>query len=188
MLFFCLCAHVQPARVHQQKHACPAAPRDLNLFPVAATTKPCAATAAAAAAPAAAGGATATYHSVCTIEKVKTALERFERGRQHQSPHPHPHQQQQHSGAGASPSSSSVTTSSVKRRGGGVEQGDDCDSPSGGGGMVAAACPRCFLYVLISRSDPRCPRCESHVPAPPAPAPAASKKPRIDLNVGYLGT
>jgi hypothetical protein len=188
---FFLCAHVQPARVHQQKHACPAAPRDLNLFPVAATTKPCAATAAAAAAPAVAGGATATYHSVCTIEKVKTALERFERGRQHQSPHPH--QQQQHSGAGASPSSSSVTTSSVKRRGGGggggggVEQGDGCDSPSGGG-MVAAACPRCFLYVLISRSDPRCPRCESHVPAPPAPAPAASKKPRIDLNVGYLGT
>jgi hypothetical protein len=113
--------------------------------------------------------ATTTYHSVCTIEKVKTALARFERG-------------------GASPSSSSVTTSSVKRRGGAdgaVEQGDGCDSPSGGGGMVAAACPRCFLYVLISRSDPRCPRCEAHAPAPPQ---AVSKKPRIDLNVGYLGT
>ncbi|XP_066327489.1 uncharacterized protein [Miscanthus floridulus] len=195
-----------PAWVSQQKHACPATPRDLNLFPVAAAAKPCAVTtapapvpvpapstaAAAASASASAGGATTTYHSVCTIEKVKTALERFERGKQQQSPHPH---QQQHSGAGASPSSSSVTTSSVKRRGGdsgggGVEQGDGCDSPSGGGGggMVAAACPRCFLYVLISRSDPRCPRCESHVPSPPAPAPAVSKKPRIDLNVGYLGT
>uniref|UniRef100_A0A0E0KH27 GIR1-like zinc ribbon domain-containing protein n=1 Tax=Oryza punctata TaxID=4537 RepID=A0A0E0KH27_ORYPU len=71
---------------------------------------------------------------------------------------------------------------------GAVEQGDGCDSPSagGGGGMVAAACPRCFLYVLISRSDPRCPRCESHVPPPPSPAP--KKKPRIDLNVGFLGT
>lgn len=200
-----LCGHVQPGWVSQQKHACPATPRDLNLFPVAAaaaSTKPCAVTTAPAPAPApsaaasaSAGGATTTYHSVCTIEKVKTALERFERGKQQQSPHPH---QQQHSGAGASPSSSSVTTSSVKRRGGGgdssgggVEQGDGCDSPSGGaggGGMVAAACPRCFLYVLISRSDPRCPRCESHVPAPPAPAPAVSKKPRIDLNVGYLGT
>ncbi|CAD6206089.1 unnamed protein product [Miscanthus lutarioriparius] len=195
--------------VSQQKHACPATPRDLNLFPVAAAaTKPCAVTTAPAAAPspnaagapsASAGGATTTYHSVCTIEKVKTALERFERGKQQQSPHPHHgHHQQQHSGAGASPSSSSVTTSSVKRRGGdssgggGVEQGDGCDSPSGGvgGGMVAAACPRCFLYVLISRSDPRCPRCESHVPAPPppSPAPVVSKKPRIDLNVGYLGT
>ncbi|KAG2547003.1 uncharacterized protein LOC120650165 [Panicum virgatum] len=181
-----------PGEVSLQKHACPAAPRDLNLlFPVAsaataAATKPCAVPAAPAPAPAASSsactGATATYHSVCTIEKVKTALERFERGKQGQHP--------QHSGAGASPSSSSVTTSSVKRRGGGVEQGDGCDSPSGGGGggggMVAAACPRCFLYVLISRSDPRCPRCESHVPAPPAPA--ASKKPRIDLNVGFLGT
>ncbi|CAD6246507.1 unnamed protein product [Miscanthus lutarioriparius] len=124
-----------------------------------------------------------TYHSVCTIVKVKTALERFERGKQQQ---PHPHQQQQHSGAGASPSSSFVTTSSVKRHGVGVEQGDGCDSPSGGGGgMVAVACSRCFLYVLISWTDLRC---ESHVLALPAPAPAVSKKPRIDLNVGYLGT
>lgn len=184
-----------PGWVSQQKHACPATPRDLNLFPVAAAaTKPCAVTTvpapSAAAAASSAGGATTTYHSVCTIEKVKTALERFERGKQQQSPHPHHQQQHSGAGAGASPSSSSVTTSSVKRRGGdssggGVEQGDGCDSPSGGG-MVAAACPRCFLYVLISRSDPRCPRCESHVPAPPAPG--VSKKPRIDLNVGYLGT
>ncbi|CAN6323102.1 unnamed protein product [Urochloa humidicola] len=182
-----------PGKLSLPKHACPAAPRDLNLFPVAAAaSKPCPVTTApspAPASPSACGGAaaaTATYHSVCTIEKVKTALERFERGK-----HGHGNHQQQHSGAGASPSSSSVTTSSVKRRGG-VEQGDACDSPSGGGGggMVAAACPRCFLYVLIPRSDPRCPRCESHVAAPPAPAPApaASKKPRIDLNVGFLGT
>ncbi|KAF8684387.1 hypothetical protein HU200_044279 [Digitaria exilis] len=175
-----------PGKMSLPKHACPATPRDLNLFPVAsgAATKPCAVTTAPA--PTSSSGATTTYHSVCTIEKVKTALERFERGKQSN------HNQQQHSGAGASPSSSSVTTSSVKRRGGdsssAVEQGDGCDSPSGGGGgMVAAACPRCFLYVLISRSDPRCPRCESHVPAPPV-ATTVSKKPRIDLNVGFLGT
>uniref|UniRef100_A0A0A9EJL6 GIR1-like zinc ribbon domain-containing protein n=1 Tax=Arundo donax TaxID=35708 RepID=A0A0A9EJL6_ARUDO len=182
-----------PGKLSVQKHACPSSPRDLNLFPVAAAgataTKPCPATAAAPVGSTAASAvATTTYNSVCTIEKVKTALERFERGKQHH------HHQQQHSGAGAgaSPSSSSVTTSSVKRRGGGdgaVEQGDGCDSPSGGGGgMVAAACPRCFLYVLISRSDPRCPRCESHVPAAAAPPSAVSKKPRIDLNVGFLGT
>uniref|UniRef100_J3LRC3 GIR1-like zinc ribbon domain-containing protein n=1 Tax=Oryza brachyantha TaxID=4533 RepID=J3LRC3_ORYBR len=156
-------------KVSLQKQVCPATPRDLNLFPVpgaaASAAKPCTSTAAAA--PSA--GGTTTYHSVCTIEKVKTALERFERGK-----HGHHQHQQQHS-AGASPSSSSVTTSSVKRRG-----------AAGGSGMVAAACPRCFLYVLISRSDPRCPRCESHVPPPPSPAP--KKKPRIDLNVGFLGT
>lgn len=161
--------------LHKHLSAAPSA-RDLNLFPVSGAALP----AAAATTDPAAGAATATttYHSVCTIEKVKTALERFERGKQGQHPG------QQLSGAG-SPSSSSVTTSSVKR--GAVEQGDGCDSPSAsGGGMVAAACPRCFLYVLISRSDPRCPRCESHVPPPPAPAP--KKKPRIDLNVGFLGT
>jgi hypothetical protein len=152
----------QPGKVSPPKHA-HSWPRDLNLFPVAA---PCHPAPAAPPSP----SATTTYHSACTIEKVKTALERFERGGQQ---------------GGASPSSSSVTTSSVKRRGGAVEQGDGCDSPSGGGGMVAAACPRCFLYVLTSRSDPRCPRCDAHVPAPPQ---AVSKKPRIDLNVGYLGT
>ncbi|XP_047088220.1 uncharacterized protein LOC124700074 [Lolium rigidum] len=165
-------------RTQQLKHLSPPSTRDLNLFPVSGaapgTTEPAASAVAAA---------TTTYHSVCTIEKVKTALERFERGKQGH------HQQLSGPGAGAaSPSSSSVTTSSIKR--GAVEQGDGCDSPSaaaGGGGMVAAACPRCFLYVLISRSDPRCPRCESHVPPPPS-APMHKKKPRIDLNVGFLGT
>ncbi|KAM0857882.1 hypothetical protein ACQ4PT_048195 [Festuca glaucescens] len=163
-----------PGKSPLHKHLSPPSTRDLNLFPVSsAATTPASATEPAASAHAA---ATTTYHSVCTIEKVKTALERFERGKQGQ------HQQQ----LSGSPSSSSVTTSSVKR--GAVEQGDGCDSPSaaGGGGMVAAACPRCFLYVLISRSDPRCPRCDSHVPPPPPPT--HNKKPRIDLNVGFLGT
>jgi hypothetical protein len=166
---------VQAGKPPLQKHLSPPSTRDLNLFPVSGAGAPATATTEPASAAAA---ATTTYHSVCTIEKVKTALERFERGKQGQ----HHHQQ-----VSGSPSSSSVTTSSVKR--GAVEQGDGCDSPSaagGGGGMVAAACPRCFLYVLISRSDPRCPRCESHVPPPPAPTP--KKKPRIDLNVGFLGT
>ncbi|KAI4998740.1 hypothetical protein ZWY2020_054082 [Hordeum vulgare] len=177
-------AAAMPGKPPLQKHLSPppSARGDLNLFPVSG-----AAIAPALAAESAAAATTTTYHSVCTIEKVKTALERFERGKQGQQHHHHHHQQHSGAGAGASPSSSSVTTSSVKRRGD-VEQGDGCDSPSASatGGMVAAACPRCFLYVLIARSDPRCPRCESHVPPPPAPAP--KKKPRIDLNVGFLGT
>ncbi|XP_037428672.1 uncharacterized protein LOC119294571 [Triticum dicoccoides] len=174
-------AALQPGKPPLQKHRSPppSARGDLNLFPASGAAMAPLPTMA----PAADCAATTTYHSVCTIEKVKTALERFERGKQGQGHH----QQQQQSGAGASPSSSSVTTSSVKRRGDvAVEQGDGCDSPSASGGMVAAACPRCFLYVLIARSDPRCPRCESHVPPPPAPAP--KKKPRIDLNVCFLGT
>ncbi|VAI00815.1 unnamed protein product [Triticum turgidum subsp. durum] len=177
-------ASLKPGKPPLQKHRSPppSARGDLNLFPASGAAMAPLPTMA----PAADCAATTTYHSVCTIEKVKTALERFERGKQGQGHH---HQQQQSgagAGAGASPSSSSVTTS-VKRRGDvAVEQGDGCDSPSASGGMVAAACPRCFLYVLIARSDPRCPRCESHVPPPPAPAP--KKKPRIDLNVGFLGT
>ena len=173
---------MQPGKSPLQRHLSPpSSARDLNLFPAAVSGAggiPAAASTTTDPAASATATATTTYHSVCTIEKVKTALERFERGKQYQLQQPC---------SGASPSSSSVTTSSVKR--GAVEQGDGCDSPSasggGGGGMVAAACPRCFLYVLISRSDPRCPRCESHVPPPPAPAP--KKKPRIDLNVGFLG-
>lgn len=42
----------------------------------------------------------------------------------------------------------------------------------------ATACPGCFMYVLVSKSDPRCPRCSSNVPYPDH-----AKKPRIDLNM-----
>ncbi|KAG0451582.1 hypothetical protein HPP92_026353 [Vanilla planifolia] len=45
------------------------------------------------------------------------------------------------------------------------------------GGMAAAGCPCCLLYVLVSTTDPRCPRCGSQVPIP-----AMRKKTRIDLN------
>lgn len=29
--------------------------------------------------------------------------------------------------------------------------------------MVLAACPRCFIYVMLSEADPRCPKCRSPV-------------------------
>lgn len=41
-----------------------------------------------------------------------------------------------------------------------------------------AGCPSCLLYVLISRNNPRCPRCNIIVPSP-----NSLKKPRIDLNI-----
>uniref|UniRef100_A0A1D1Y2V1 GIR1-like zinc ribbon domain-containing protein n=1 Tax=Anthurium amnicola TaxID=1678845 RepID=A0A1D1Y2V1_9ARAE len=144
----------------------------------------------------------AGYQSVCTLEKVKSALERAQRESQRKQqqqpplpPLPPP---------SASPASSSTTTSSAKRRreagkdeeaegesrsssssSSVVVQGDDLVASEGGGGgggsaMAAAACPSCLLYVLISRRDPRCPRCSATVPLPPAP----SKKPRVDPNAG----
>jgi hypothetical protein len=39
-------------------------------------------------------------------------------------------------------------------------------APPGGGGaatMVLAGCPRCMMYVMLSREDPRCPRCHNAV-------------------------
>ncbi|XP_020091447.1 uncharacterized protein LOC109712340 [Ananas comosus] len=132
--------------------------------------------------------------SVCTIEKVKSALERVEResqGKHHErscdrsaSPSPSP-----------SPSStSSITYSPIKRLGAAAaaaeaeaaERVDGCDwSGGGGGGLIAAACSNCLLYVLISKENPRCPRCDSHVPVP-VPTPVlkttTKKKARIDLN------
>ncbi|KAM0951634.1 hypothetical protein DsansV1_C03g0027661 [Dioscorea sansibarensis] len=113
------------------------------------------------------GGAPAEYQSVCTLEKVRVALERAEResrGRRRVldgSPSP----------------SSSTTSSSVKRRLGEEEEGMDGSDSSDGSAMMAAGCPGCLLYVLISRRNPRCPRCASHVPVPVLP-----KRIKIDLN------
>ncbi|XP_039140317.1 uncharacterized protein LOC120277522 [Dioscorea cayenensis subsp. rotundata] len=113
------------------------------------------------------GGAPAEYQSVCTLEKVRVALERAEResrGRRR--------------GLDGSPSpSSSTTSSSVKRRLGEEEDGMDGSDSSDGSAMLAAGCPGCLLYVLISRQNPRCPRCASHVPVPVVP-----KRIKIDLN------
>ncbi|KAJ4788009.1 filamentous hemagglutinin transporter [Rhynchospora pubera] len=117
------------------------------------------------------------YQSVCTIEKVKSALARMGRDSQSKS-----HAQ---SDGSPSPSSSSITSNSPIKRS--VDQVDGCDSsatPVGGASMMAAACPKCLLYVLISKDNPRCPQCNSHVP----PAVLSNnnnnsnKKPRINLN------
>ncbi|XP_020587541.1 uncharacterized protein LOC110029543 [Phalaenopsis equestris] len=114
-----------------------------------------------------AGGAiSGEYQSVCTLEKVKSALERAHR--------------RQVEGESACPSgspSSSTTSLSAKRLG--LAEEDDGGSDFTGG-MMAAACPSCLLYVLISKANPRCPRCDSHVPVPFLP-----KKPRFDLNSSY---
>ncbi|XP_010941601.1 uncharacterized protein [Elaeis guineensis] len=111
----------------------------------------------------------AAYQSVCTLEKVKSALERESRIR---IPHHRPR-------SDASPSPSSSTTSSSIKRRAAADQDEEgvTDGSDSSGGMIAAACPGCLLYVLIAKVDPRCPRCDSHVPIP-----TLKKKLRIDLN------
>ncbi|XP_031270254.1 uncharacterized protein LOC116128638 isoform X1 [Pistacia vera] len=82
------------------------------------------------------------YQSVCTLDKVKSALQRaekqnLEKKRPYSSPSPSP-----------GPLNSS--------------------SSSSGPGMFAAGCPGCLLYVITLKTNPRCPRCNATVPSPVA--------------------
>ncbi|KAI3769024.1 hypothetical protein L6452_00120 [Arctium lappa] len=107
------------------------------------------------------------YRSVCTLDKVKFALERAERETI----------KKRSISISTSKSCSSPTSnssSSVKET---IVNDDDHDD-HGSSQAYAAGCPSCLLYVLISRSNPRCPRCNMTVPSP-----TTMKKPRIDLNI-----
>ncbi|KAK4355077.1 hypothetical protein RND71_024048 [Anisodus tanguticus] len=100
-----------------------------------------------------------SYHSVCTLEKVKSALERAEKETMHKR------------SISVSMSSSPRSNSSSSIKDTEIDQENLCTS-------IAAGCPSCLLYVLISKNDPKCPRCHTIVPLP-----LAMKKPRIDLNI-----
>lgn len=110
------------------------------------------------------------YLSVCTLDKVRSALKRVAR----ESRIGIQHRPQRSDGSTASPSSS-TSSSSIKRR----WWDQETDGPDSSAGLMAAGCPSCLMYVLILKGNPRCPRCDSHVPAT---AMVVSKKPKIDLN------
>lgn len=113
------------------------------------------------------------YQSVCTLDKVRSALERAERESQSKI------RQKRWSGS-ASPSTSTTTSSSIGKRAGGEKEFEkgSAGSDSSSSGMAAVGCPSCLMYVLVSKGNPRCPRCDSRVPT----GPVVAKKPRIDLN------
>ncbi|PSS14376.1 Protein FAM84B like [Actinidia chinensis var. chinensis] len=98
-----------------------------------------------------------TYRSVCTLDKVKSALERAEK------------ETIKKRSISMSNSSSPPSNSSSSIR----MDYEENSSPS-----FAAGCPSCLLYVLIPKNNPKCPRCHTIVPSP-----IAMKKPRIDLNI-----
>lgn len=63
----------------------------------------------------------------------------------------------------SSPSSCLSSESELRQQhGGGGGQLQWSDSPEATS-MVLAACPRCFLYVMLAEADPRCPKCRSPV-------------------------
>ncbi|XP_068655373.1 uncharacterized protein [Aristolochia californica] len=111
---------------------------------------------------------TGKYQSVCTLEKVKSALKRAERGSNSGKKRSF-----YLDGSSSSPASSSGEAKSVNS----FESEKESDTAEK---MFAAACPGCLLYVLISEGNPRCPRCDTVVPSP------SMKKPRIDLNCSAL--
>ncbi|OMO65939.1 hypothetical protein COLO4_30905 [Corchorus olitorius] len=81
---------------------------------------------------------TSCYQSVCTLDKVKFALERAEK------------LETMKKRSSSPPLSAAATSSSASS-----------NTP----GMFAAACPGCLLYVIASNTNPRCPRCNSLVPS-----------------------
>ncbi|KAF8103460.1 hypothetical protein N665_0188s0396 [Sinapis alba] len=94
------------------------------------------------------------FQSVCTLDKVKSALERAERDpvmfKKRQSPDDYTlSDHHHHRTAVASP--------------------------------VAAGCPGCLSYVLVMKNNPRCPRCDTIVSLPADSS--AKKKVKIDLNI-----
>jgi len=105
-----------------------------------------------------------SYRSVCTLDSVKSALERAERelGRKRSA-----------SLWKSSMSPPYSSSSSCIRE---IQEGGN-DEKLGAPSPAAAGCPGCLSYVLIMKNNPKCPRCNSAVPMPMV------KKPRIDLNI-----
>ncbi|KAE8654142.1 myb-related protein Zm1-like [Hibiscus syriacus] len=109
------------------------------------------------------------YQSVCTLDKIKFALERVEK-----NPIKNRSSSSSSSSLWKSSLSPSYASSSSLIKDSLYGVGDQerlFASP------VAAGCPGCLSYVMVMRHYPRCPRCNTVVPMP------ASKKPRLDLNI-----
>ncbi|GAV64134.1 hypothetical protein CFOL_v3_07652 [Cephalotus follicularis] len=102
------------------------------------------------------------YQSVCTLDKVKSALERAERD---------PIKKRTLLGKSSLSPSCSSSSSSMKDTQ--EEEIGDMVIAS----PIAAGCTGCLSYVLITKNNPKCPRCNAFVAVP------ITKKPRIDLNI-----
>ncbi|AQK86228.1 hypothetical protein Zm00014a_006169 [Zea mays] len=71
-----------------------------------------------------------------------------------------------HGGGGGSPrrlSSSSSSTASPPSSCVSSEGSPEAGAGGAGAPMILAGCPRCMMYVMLSREDPRCPKCYSTV-------------------------
>lgn len=99
------------------------------------------------------------YRSVCTLDKVKSALERVKKR--------------------SSPPAISIDSSSEEEDGSGRVI---CTPSNSSGLLFAGGCPSCLMYVMISKTNPKCPRCDAIVPTPSTTM-CSSKKPRLNLDL-----
>lgn len=101
------------------------------------------------------------YRSVCTLDKVKSALERVKKR--------------------SSPAAISIDSSSEEEEDG---SGRVLSTPSNSSGLLfAGGCPSCLMYVMISKTNPKCPRCDAIVPTPSTTMCSNKKKPRLNLDL-----
>ncbi|CAM0902836.1 unnamed protein product [Alopecurus aequalis] len=116
---------------------------------------------------------TTSSAAVCTLDMVRSALERAAAMRSAASP----------ATSSSSSASTSSSSSSLGKRDRSPSAAATTVSPANPA-MRAAACPSCLTYVLVVEADPLCPRCEARVPpfAKKTGADGSGKKPRIDLN------
>lgn len=117
------------------------------------------------------------YQSVCTLDKVKSALERAEKEPSAVAAAAAKRRSSSTTATtlwkSASSPSYSSSSSSMKEA-----QEEEChDEKMMHSSPFAAGCPGCLSYVLIMKNNPKCPRCNSVIPLP------LMKKPRIDLNM-----
>lgn len=129
--------------------------------------------------------------AVCTVEMIQSALKRVEEK-------PHPRVAFKHSlspsyssltsacpeafGASPSISSSSSTSSRSSLRICEAESTKaELNAVDSGPALVTGVCTRCFMYVMLNRWDPKCPRCNSQVPVYFS-GPLPSKRPRHEFD------
>ncbi|CAH9053047.1 unnamed protein product [Cuscuta epithymum] len=120
--------------------------------------------------------------SVCTLEKVKSALERVVEKEESSSSSGGRKRAISLSNSSSSPPlSHSRDYYEVDLHQQNASSSSHCTSSesAAASSSFAAGCPCCLLYVIISKSSPRCPRCNTIVTSPTL----NNKKPRIDLNI-----
>lgn len=111
-----------------------------------------------------------SYASVCTLDKVKSALERADKELVKKR------SSLWKSSSSSSPSYSSSSSSAAAAAGKEIQE-EEAAEVRNWTTPIAVGCPGCLSYVLVMKNNPRCPRCNSVVPLP------SMKKPRIDLNM-----